>query len=181
MDTGAGEHALELRHAAEELFVLVVVAKPHDLLDARAVVPAAVEQHDFAGRRQVRDVTLEVPLGLFAVIRRRQGGNPADPGVQALGDALDHATFAGGITPFEQNHHFVAGLHHPALQFHQFALQAEQFAEINPARCFFAAFTDVLVEQRVQVMPVFGQFQFQLFITVIKQFTADALHQGVFY
>ena len=47
-------------------------AKAHHALDAGAVVPAAVEQHDLAGRRQVRHVALEVPLRALAVVRRRQ-------------------------------------------------------------------------------------------------------------
>ena len=38
------------------------VQKPMHVLDAGAVVPAAVEEDDLAGRRQVRDVALEVPL-----------------------------------------------------------------------------------------------------------------------
>ena len=53
LDPGAGEHAFELRHGAEELFVLVGVAKAHDLFYPGAVVPAAVEQDDFTRGRQV--------------------------------------------------------------------------------------------------------------------------------
>ena len=61
-DAGANEHPLELRAGAQELLVLVVGAEAHHALDAGAVVPAAVEQDDLAGGRQVRDVALEVPL-----------------------------------------------------------------------------------------------------------------------
>jgi hypothetical protein len=42
-----------------------------------------------------------------------------------LGNALDHTAFAGGVTSFEQDHYLVTRLDHPALQLHQFALQAE--------------------------------------------------------
>jgi len=41
-------------------------AEPHDLLDARTVVPAAVEQDDFAGCGEVRHIALEIPLRAFA-------------------------------------------------------------------------------------------------------------------
>lgn len=70
-------------------------------------------------------------------------------------------------------------LDHPALQLHQFALEAEQFAEIQSAAFLFAALRGVFIEQGVQVMPVFGQFQLQFFVTVIEQLAVDALYQGV--
>ena len=62
LDAGAHQHALELRHGAEELLDLVFRAEAHHPLDAGAIVPAAVEQHDLAARRQMRDVALEIPL-----------------------------------------------------------------------------------------------------------------------
>src|SRR5580698_10759467 len=52
-DAGAHQHAFELRYRAVELLVLLGRAEPHDVLDAGAVVPAAVEADDFPGRRQV--------------------------------------------------------------------------------------------------------------------------------
>src|SRR5208282_5720421 len=42
-DAGTHEHALELRHRTKEFFVFSVAAKSHYVLDASAVVPAAVE------------------------------------------------------------------------------------------------------------------------------------------
>ena len=53
-DPRAHEHLLEQRAGAQEFLVLVVGAEAHDVLDAGAVVPAAIEQHDLAGRGQVR-------------------------------------------------------------------------------------------------------------------------------
>src|SRR5438093_4324243 len=61
-DPRAHEHALELRARAHELVVLLVGAEAHHPLDAGPVVPAAVEQHHLARRRQVLNVALEVPL-----------------------------------------------------------------------------------------------------------------------
>src|SRR5476651_84125 len=147
--------------------------------NSRTVVPAAVEQHDFPGRWQVRYIALEVPLGAFAIIRGGQGSDPANPGVQPLGDALDHADFTRCVAAFEQDHHLVPGLDHPALQLHQFALQTKQLAEVQASRSFFRAFGDVAVEQVVEVMSVLGQLQFQLFVIDIDQFAMYTTRQSV--
>src|SRR5262245_44664292 len=81
----------------------LALVKSHDAFDAGAVVPAAVEQHDFAGRRQMRYVTLKIPLGALALGRGRQCDDLADPRVEPLGDALDHPALAGGVTALEQH------------------------------------------------------------------------------
>ncbi|MNY57690.1 hypothetical protein D3C86_1939320 [compost metagenome] len=47
------------------------------------------------------------------------------------------------------------GLDHPALQLHQFALQAKQFGEVAAPGLFLAAILDVFIEQCVQVVSVF--------------------------
>ncbi|CDF82983.1 hypothetical secreted protein [Pseudomonas knackmussii B13] len=179
LDARTRQHALELRHAAEELLVLLVAAKAHHPLDPGAVVPAAVEQHDLPRRRQVRDVALEVPLGLFAVVRRGQRGDPAHARVEALGDALDHTPLARRVAAFEKNHHLVPALHHPALQLHQLALQAEQLAEVAaPGVLFLIVVGNVLIEQRVEAAHVFQQLQLQLFVALVEQFAVDAVHQA---
>jgi hypothetical protein len=69
--------------------------------NAGAVVPAAVEQHDLAGRRQVLHVALEVPLRLLAVARLGQGHDAALARVERLGDGVDDATLAGGVASFQ--------------------------------------------------------------------------------
>ncbi|MNX99272.1 hypothetical protein D3C86_1317100 [compost metagenome] len=71
------------------------------------------------------------------------------------------------------------GLDHPTLQLHQFALQAEQFAEVAASLFFFAAVADVIGKQGVEVVVVLEQLQFQFFVAVIEQFAVDALHQVV--
>jgi hypothetical protein len=50
------------------------------------------------------DVTLEVPLGLFPVVGRRESHDPAVTGVEQLGDPLDRAPLAGGVPAFEDHH-----------------------------------------------------------------------------
>ena len=58
----ADEHPFEARAPAAGNGRTLVRAEAHDALDAGAVVPGAVEEHDLAGARQVRHVALEVPL-----------------------------------------------------------------------------------------------------------------------
>ena len=64
--------------------VLVVGAEPHDSFDAGAVVPAAVEQHDLAGRRQMLDVALEVPLVRSRSVGAGSADDTCDARVQVL-------------------------------------------------------------------------------------------------
>ena len=67
--------------ASEEILDLAFLAEAHHPLDAGAIVPAPVEQHDFAGCRKVRHIALEVPLGALALGRCREGDGPADAGI----------------------------------------------------------------------------------------------------
>src|SRR2546430_10649180 len=52
-DAGVDDRLFDHRDLLEEALGLGLRAKPHDPLDAGAVVPAAIEDHDLAGRRQV--------------------------------------------------------------------------------------------------------------------------------
>src|SRR5262249_24060918 len=70
-DPGTDVHALEVRYRAEKLFDILLRAETHNALDADAVVPTAVEQHDLAASGKMRQVTLEVPLRAFALAGRR--------------------------------------------------------------------------------------------------------------
>ena len=102
-DPGPDEHPFELRAGPHELAVLVVRAEAHDPLDAGAVVPASVQQHHLAGRRQMGDVALEIPLGPFSLGRRRERDDTRDPRAHALGDPLDGAALAGRIAALEEH------------------------------------------------------------------------------
>ena len=132
---------------AEELLDIVLAAKAHHALDAGAVVPAPVEQHDLAAGRQMGDIALEIPLRALALARRRQRDDAADARVQPLRDALDHAALAGRVAAFEDHDDLQPVFDHPVLQLDQFALQPEQLAEIDPAvehvgRWFVGRFID---------------------------------------
>ena len=110
----------------EEPLVLLVGAEAHDVLDAGAVVPAAVEDHDLAGRRKVLHVALHVHLALLAVRRRRQRDDAEDARADALGDRLDRAALAGRVAPLEDDDDAQPLVLHPVLQRAQLALQPGQ-------------------------------------------------------
>jgi hypothetical protein len=71
-DAVVNQQTLEDRRLFEKPPVLGRRTEAHDFLDAGAVVPTAIEQHHLAGRGQMRDVPLKVPLGPLAVGRLRE-------------------------------------------------------------------------------------------------------------
>ena len=73
----------------------------HDVLDAGAVVPAAVKDDDFAGRRKMPDVALNEHLGLFPLRGRRQCHDTKHARANSLRDRLDGAALPGGVASFE--------------------------------------------------------------------------------
>jgi hypothetical protein len=173
LDARAHQHLLELGHVTEKFLHIVFRAKTHDALDAGAVVPAAVEQHHLAGGRQVRHVALEIPLRALAVVGRGQRRHAAHARVQALGDALDHAALAGLHRALEEDHHLVAGGHHPVLQLDQLALQAKQLAEIvAPVLAVQREVGRGVARQRGD-RAVF-QLQLQLFVVAVEQVAVNA-------
>ena len=130
MIPGAHQHPLELRSRAEELPVFVLRAETHDALDAGPVVPAPVEQDHLAGGRQVRDVALEVPLGLLALRRRGERDHAADPRAQARGDRLDHPALAGSVATLEHDDDFQPLMANPLLEFDELDLEPAQLREV---------------------------------------------------
>ena len=59
------------RRQLQEFLVFLRRAEAHDVLDAGAIVPAAVEDHDLAGRGEPLQIALDVELALLAVGGRR--------------------------------------------------------------------------------------------------------------
>ena len=106
--------------------MLFLGAEAHDVFHAGAVVPAAIEDHDLAGRRKVREVTLHIDLRLLAVGGRRQRHEPKRARADALGHSADGAAFAGGVAAFEHDDDPLAGRLHPVLQGAELGLQLAQ-------------------------------------------------------
>src|SRR6202049_2274131 len=97
------QHALEARRRFQERLALLARAEFHDVLNACAVVPAAIEQHDLLGGRQLPGIALEVPLAALAIARLAGRHDPHLTRAQVLGDALDGAILAGGVAAFEDH------------------------------------------------------------------------------
>src|SRR5688572_4860031 len=117
---------LEQRRILQESLDLRSGGEAHHLLDAGTVVPAAIEQNEFAGGRQVRHVALEVPLRRFALTGLGQRGNAALARIDVFADRVDRATLAGGVAAFEQHHHALALVLQPVRHRRQFFLQWRQ-------------------------------------------------------
>src|SRR5260370_14801675 len=136
-DPGAHEHSLELRTCTHEIFVLGVCAEPHDMLDARAVVPAPIEEHHLAGRWQVLDVTLEIPLRPLFLGRRRERDHPAIAWVEQRHDPFDDTAFAGRIAAFEEDHDAQVSIPDPLLELDELDLEASELPLVLLARELF--------------------------------------------
>ena len=177
-DAGADQQALEFRRGVEEVLVLLVGAEAHDALDAGPIVPAAVEQHDLAARRQMRDIALEIPLGALALARRGQRDDPADARIEPLRDALDDAALARGIAALEHHDDLQLLMHDPVLQLDQFALQAKQLVEIEPAaRRSAEGVVAQLIHQAGNMFVV--DFHLQLFVEIVDEFAMNSPHESV--
>jgi hypothetical protein len=132
-DAAVGQHAFEGRAVVEELGVLRLAAEAHRRLDHGAVVPAAIEQHELPGGRQMGHVTLEIPLCALAIIRLGQGDHAVAAGVQLIGDRLDRAALAGRVAAFEDHQQAPAALAQPALHPGQLDLQRFQLLLVGLA------------------------------------------------
>src|SRR5207302_5385885 len=129
-DSRAHQHALEAWSGIQELVALRAGAELHDVLDAGAVIPTAVEEDDLAGCRQVPDVALEVPLGVFAIARLAGSHDPHLARAQVRHDALDRAVLAGGVAPLEDHEQLAAVRDHVTMQLDQLDLQAAQLPRV---------------------------------------------------
>src|SRR6478752_6681553 len=83
--------------------MLLFGAKSHDVLDASAVVPTAIEDDDLTGRGKMRNVALEVHLRLFPARRCRKRDNAKYPRAYPVGDGFDCTPLAGGVAPLEND------------------------------------------------------------------------------
>ncbi len=113
------QHLLEGRRLLQKQRDLRFIGISHHSLDPGPIVPAPIEQHDLARRWQMRDVTLKIPLRLFACRWFRQRRNPALPWVQSLGYCTNCAALPRRITALEQYADTRSGRPRPAGHRHQ--------------------------------------------------------------
>jgi hypothetical protein len=112
--------------AARKAFDSSAAGVAHHALDAGAVVPRAVEQHDVTCGREVRDVALEVPLPALGLGRLGQRDEVALAWIEVLADRVDRPALAGAVAPFEQHHDARAGDARPAREADQLALHGPE-------------------------------------------------------
>ena len=78
-DAAIDDVFLDLRAELQETLMLLLGAKSHDVFDAGAVVPAAIEDDDLAGRRKLLDIALHEHLRLFDDPRAPEAPPPETP------------------------------------------------------------------------------------------------------
>src|SRR5262249_45114366 len=101
-DNSIGFHqSFECRTHPQELVVLLVGTKPHDVFDKCAVIPAAIEQYYLSRCGQFVDIALRIHLRLLPVRRSRQRHMTKDARTYPFHDPTNHAAFARCVTPFE--------------------------------------------------------------------------------
>ena len=120
------QHLLEDRHRAQKLVILGLRAEAHDMLHTGAVIPAAVEDHDFPRRRQMRDIALKIPLCGLYVGWLRQRHDADVPRGEMLGNALDGAVLPRAVAAFQDDEDFLPARDDVPLELYQLHLQAVQ-------------------------------------------------------
>ena len=125
-DARSDQQRLHLHDRGHEFLILVVAAEPHHMLDAGAIVPAAVEQDHFLENRQLCDIALEIPFRGLAIRWLGQRDDTGFARAQMLDDALDRPILAAGVPPLDDDQNPAVVLDDVALQFHQFDLQFDQ-------------------------------------------------------
>jgi hypothetical protein len=98
-------------------------AEAHHFLDAGAVVPGPVEQHDFTGSGQVLNVSLEIPLSALNVAWLFKSDDPSPSWIEMFHETFDGSSLSRGVAPLEENHHLLFRRFDPSLHFEQFHLQ----------------------------------------------------------
>ena len=122
-DAASDEASFKVGDFAHEVFVLFLRAEAHDGFNPGAVVPGAVEEDEFALRREVRHIALEVPLSGFDVRGFGQSHHARAAGIQVLHEAADRAALPGRVAAFKEDHDLAARFLHPALELQEFHLQ----------------------------------------------------------
>ena len=123
MNAAGHQHTLKFRCLAHKQQIFIRFAEAHYPLHARAVVPRTVEEHNFACRRQILNIALEIPLAAFRFSRLFQSHHPRATRIQMFHITLNRTALTRRITAFKQAHNTLAGFFHPALHFQQLNLQ----------------------------------------------------------
>src|SRR5262249_32426258 len=97
-DATIDDFSFNRRAQLQKMLRYLLVHETHDAFDARAVVPAAVEDHDFAAGGEVLDEALNVQLRLLTIRWRRQRDDAQGARPHTLFYGLDGAALSPPIT-----------------------------------------------------------------------------------
>ena len=119
--------ALKGRAVLQKAFVLFLCAEAHDRFHTCAVIPAAIEDHHFAGSREMSKIPLHVHLGLFPFAGCRQRHYLESSRAYPFGNAFDNTALAGCVPTLEYDDYTLPRFFYPVLQLDQLPLQFFQF------------------------------------------------------
>jgi len=144
------EHSLELGRGLEEVRVFLVRAEAHDVLDAGPVVPAAVEEHPFAGGWELGHVALEVPLRRLTFGRYAERADAADARVQGSVMRLITPPLPAASRPSNRPHDLQTAGFDPFLELDQFDLEPGQLGLVVLGLELLATLLDSISGGRVE-------------------------------
>src|SRR5262249_14237165 len=113
--------------------VALFVDKPHDVLDAGTIVPAAVKDHDFTARGELLDVTLHEQLSLLSFTRCRECHNSEHSRAHSFGNRPDGSAFSASVATFKHNNDAQSLLFDPILQMAELDLKLVQLSFVSLA------------------------------------------------
>src|SRR5690348_13142667 len=102
-------------------------AKAHDVLHARAVVPAPIENDNLPRSRKMRHVPLHVHLSLLAIRWGGKSNQTEYARADALCDRFNGSSFSGSVAAFKQDDNTKTFVLHPILKPAQLDLKLAQF------------------------------------------------------
>src|SRR5829696_6139027 len=102
-DAGLDEPTFELGHVLEKPFDVFLFCVAHDALDTGAIVPAAIEDHDFAAGRKMFDITLQEELCPVTFGRRAQRDDAEGSQTDSFRHPPNQAALAGRVAAFEND------------------------------------------------------------------------------
>src|SRR5262249_49431734 len=125
-DSRIGDILLDLRAELQESMMLLLAHEPHDVFDTGPVVPAAVEDDDFAAGGEKIGITVHQHFRFLTSRRGGEGDHPEYARAHPLGECLDGAALAGGVASLEYDDDARLALPHPILQVAQLDLELAQ-------------------------------------------------------
>jgi predicted tellurium resistance membrane protein TerC len=118
--------------------VLLPRGEPHDIFDPSAIVPAAIEDDDFASRGETFNVALKEQLTFLPIGGGRQGGDAENPWADPLCKRFYGSAFAGSVAAFKHYNDSRTCCFDPVLQTAKFNLKLSQFFFVDLAVHLFS-------------------------------------------